>query len=684
MQSEIDLKKEVILRNSQEPYRVKKLEEIDQDESIERELRFVLNRLTPENFQKLIINLLNLPLNTQDRLNNAVSIIYQNALHEELYSHLYAQACKLMSQIKVPFEHVSFKFISFLTILLKKCEKEFDSDYHKDKYYEYLVKEAEFVSDKQKRQELLFQANQQLEKAKQNYIGNVTFLAELYNMDILDDAIMDEGIKQLFEKQEKDEENLECLCKLLTRIGSKYDNIKNKDKINDYFEHLRDIYEKRYSLSARIRFMIMNLIELRENKWKPRHQTGPKRIEEIRSQVMTETQAKQLQFAKTVPQTQIEFMVADGRRFSLFYGYSHHILDHLKFREDFDRILDYIIKVDPDRHSDLFEAIICISMDRSDQLRDLIGEFFYQNLKCKVLRLDQFEIGLRKVLVKALESYVKGFKFPKKLSQILVNLFRLDFLKLGFLKQSFEPIKHDQLCARLMARTLKAAEEQIGHQNIADIFELSGLDFDYFFENFENDEDKRDFFKEMRIEWVSTVNEHKGQNVALIESFKEKLESIFKETGAEPLAVLDKIEPQFHNQETKTKEFIRALTVVFFENALYHKSLDKEKFKKMENILTNFVKEHPDLQLEVLYSLQVFAYHLKYETSIFLKIFLIKVLTFHKDFLPVSFALLYSDEIIDRKVFYKWMNNPRGKGHGIAQVKLSYFFEHISRPDYEL
>lgn len=617
MQSELDLKKEADLSQSKEPYRVKKPEEIDEDESIERELRFVLNRFTPDNFQKLIINLLNLPLNTQDRLNNAVSIIYHNALNEELYSHLYAQACKLMSQINVPFEHVSFKFINFLTILLKKCENEFDSDYHKDKYYEYLIKEAEFVTDEQKRNELFAKANQQLEKAKQNYIGNVTFLAELYNIDLLDDAILDEGIKRLFEKQEKDEENLECLCKLLTRVGPKYDNIKNKDKVNDYFEYLRDIYEKRYSLSARIRFMILNLIELRENNWKPRHQTGPKRIEEIRNEVMAEIQSKQLEFSKTVPQTKIEFIVADGRRFSLFYGYSHHILDHLKFREDFDRVLDYILKVDPDRHNELFEALICISMDRSDQLRNLIGEFFYQNLKGKLLRLDQFEIGLRKVLIKAFESYVKGFKFPKKLSQILVNLFRLDFLKLDFLKKSFEPIRHDQLCARIMARTLRAAEEQIGHQNIADIFELSGLDFDYFFENFENEEDKRDFFKEMKIEWISTINEHTRQNVALIESFKEKLEAIFKETGAEPLAVLDRIEPEFHKEETKTKEFIRALTVVFFENALYHKSLDREKFKKMENILVNFVKEHPDLQLEVLYSLQVFAFHLKYETSIF-------------------------------------------------------------------
>ncbi|RNA41890.1 eukaryotic translation initiation factor 4 gamma 1-like isoform X1 [Brachionus plicatilis] len=667
MQSELILKKDVDLHHSQDPYRVQNADEIDEDQSIERQLRFVLNRLTPENFQKLVINLINLPLNTQERLNTAVNIIYQNALNEELYSHLYAQACKLMSQIKVPFEHVSSKFISFLSILLKKCEKEFDTDYHKDKYYEYLVKEAEFVTDEQKRKQLLDQANEQLEKAKQNYIGNVSFLAELYNMDLLDDAILHEGIKRLFEKQEKDEENLECLCKLLTRVGPKFDNYKNKEKIDDYFEHLRDIYEKRFSISARIRFMILNLIELRENNWTPRHESGPKRIEEIRNQVLAEREERELRFAQTVPQTQIEFMVADGRRYSLFYGYAHHILDQLKYREDFDRVLGYILKVDPDRHSELFEALICISMDKSDQQRDLIGEFFYQNLKSKVFKLDQFKMGLRKVLLKALESYMKGYKFPKKLSQILANLIRLDFLDISFLKDAFEPVKRDQLCARIMAKTLKLAAEQIGCQNVSDIFELSGLDFNYFFENFENEVDRRDFFKEMRIEWVSTIHEHQRQSVELIQSFKEKLEVIFRETGEEPLAVLDRIEPEFHKEETKTKEFIRALSVVFFEKVLHHKRIDSDKFKKMENILVNFVKEHLDLQLEMLYSVQVLAFHMKYETN----------------FLPVSFMLLYSDEIVERKAFFKWMNNPRGKGHGIAQVFLSSFFEHISRPQTE-
>ncbi|CAF0823993.1 unnamed protein product [Brachionus calyciflorus] len=666
MESELILKKDVELHHTQDPYRVRKSEELDEDESIERELRFVLNRLTPQNFQKLILNLLNLPINSEERLRLAVDIIFQNAISEELYSHLYAQACKLMSQIQVPFEHVSTKFINFLTILLKKCEKEFDSDYHKDKYYEYLIKEAEILTDEEKRKEILTKANEQLERAKQNYIGNIAFLGEIYNMSLLDDAIIHEGIQRLFEKQEKDEENLECLCKLLTRIGHKFDNEKNKEKLNEYFDMLKNICDKRYSISLRIRFMILNLIELRENNWKPRHETGPKRIDDIRKEAQIEKEKKLLEFGPTLGETRIEYITVDGRRHTLFYGYAHHILDHLKFKENFDRILDYINKVDVERHNDLFEALISISMDRSDQDRDLLGEFFYENLKEKKLNLVQFTLGLRKILIKALESYVKSFKFPRKLSQILVNLFRVDFLDLGFLKESFEPIKHDQLCARVMAKTLRSAAERIGCHNVCDLFELSGLDFNYFFENFENEEDRIDFLREMKIDWVRIQHEHIKQNVELIEEFKEKLEAIFKETGSEPLAVIDRIEPEFHKEETR-KEFIRALTVVFFENCMMNRKIDKEKFKKHEKILLNYIQEHNDLKLEVLYCVQVLAFHMKYKPNI----------------LKDSFQLLHDDNLIDKKVFYKWINNPVGKGHGMAQVFLNDFFESLSRPKSE-
>lgn len=667
MESDLILKKDVELHHAKDPYRVKKPEELGEDESIERELRFVLNRLTPQNFQKLVIKLLNLPINSEERLQQAVNLVFQNALNEEIYSHLYAQACKLMSQIHVPFEHVSSKFISFLTVLLKKCEKEFDTDYQKDKYYEYLLKEAEIIQDEEKRKELLTKANEQLEKAKENYIANVAFLGELYNMDLLDDAIMHEGIQRLFEKHEKDEENLECLCKLFTRIGLKFDKEKNKENMKDYLQILRDISEKRYSISSRIRFMILNLLELHERNWKPRHDTGPKRIDEIRKEVQIEKEATITEFGPSLAESKLEYITVDGRRHTLFYGYAHHILDHLRFKENFDRVLDYINKVDVEKHSDLFEALISISIDKTDQERDLIGEFFYEHLKEKKLSLEQFKIGLKKVLMKALESYIKSFKFPKKLSQILVNLFRVDLFDLGFLKESFEPIRHDQLCARIMAKTLRVATERIGVHNVCDLFEISGLDFDYFFENFDSQEDKIDFFREMRIDWITVQHEHLKQNVEMIQSYKEKLETIFHETGDEPLAVLDRIEPEFHKNETKTKEFIRALTVTFFEKVMTNRKFDEQKFKKREKILQNFIQEHEDLELEVLYSIQVLAFHMRYQPNI----------------LNQSFNLLYNDGLVDKKVFYKWMNNPRGKGHGMAQVFLNDFFESISRPRVE-
>jgi translation initiation factor 4G len=60
---------------------------------------------------------------------------------------------------------------------------------------------------------------------KRRYLGTIRFIGELFMMSMLTVRIMHECVERLLSgyKKTKDEDRLECLCKLLATIGAKMD-----------------------------------------------------------------------------------------------------------------------------------------------------------------------------------------------------------------------------------------------------------------------------------------------------------------------------------------------------------------------------------------------------------------------------------------------------------------------------
>ena len=101
---------------------------------------------------------------------------------------------------------------------------------------------------------------------------SLRFIGELFKLSMLTEGIMHDCINRLL-KIESDEENLECLCKLLTTIGKDIDTEKAAKNMKDHFEKLEKIIGKKAKsvvkeplvpISSRIRFMILDVIELRQ------------------------------------------------------------------------------------------------------------------------------------------------------------------------------------------------------------------------------------------------------------------------------------------------------------------------------------------------------------------------------------------------------------------------------------
>ena len=114
---------------------------------------------------------------------------------------------------------------------------------------------------------------------------------------MLTESIMFDCIERLL-KQESDEENIECLCRLLTTIGKELDKPNNQAKMKSAFERLDKITKKKDIVSARIRFMILDVIDLRRGDWVPRRKdAAPKKIDEIRREAAEEQMRKEAEIA---------------------------------------------------------------------------------------------------------------------------------------------------------------------------------------------------------------------------------------------------------------------------------------------------------------------------------------------------------------------------------------------------
>ncbi len=70
---------EILIGKAENPYVIKKLAniELNEEEELFREVRSILNKLTPENLQKLTGSLINLPITTESRLKGSIDIIFE-------------------------------------------------------------------------------------------------------------------------------------------------------------------------------------------------------------------------------------------------------------------------------------------------------------------------------------------------------------------------------------------------------------------------------------------------------------------------------------------------------------------------------------------------------------------------------------------------------------------------------
>merc|ERR1719270_836146 len=266
-------------------------------QELRRKSLAILNKLTPQNLDTVVEKFEGLPIDSFEKLSLCMELIFQKALDEPNFSATYAQMCLALGNKKVP-DETGQGVTSFRKLLIMRCQQEFEKDYmeglDREKYVNDINKATN--EDDKKRIKMEFEANEM--KLKKRSLGNIRFIGELYKLSMLTARIMHECVRKLLTSNPSDEEALECLCRLLTTVGQALDKetndrlakgpIQGLVDLGSYFKEMMKLVEQKKT-SARVRFLMQDVIELRLNGWKKRREdAGPKTIDQIHKEIEKE------------------------------------------------------------------------------------------------------------------------------------------------------------------------------------------------------------------------------------------------------------------------------------------------------------------------------------------------------------------------------------------------------------
>ncbi|XP_040578208.1 eukaryotic translation initiation factor 4 gamma 1 isoform X2 [Lepeophtheirus salmonis] len=289
----------------------------DSMEDLGKKIRSILNKLTPQKFDDLVQKFNELTIDSEAKLTHAIELIFEKAIDEPNYSVAYARMCEVLQQKNV--NNAKFK-----PMIISKCQNEFEKAYmspeEKKKYLEDLSA-AKSETDKKAIKEDF--AMREL-RARRRSLGNIRFIGEIFKRGLLTIQIMHGCINELLTSH--DDESLESLCRLLTTVGKKVEN-ETKLSLNSgksvdqrvrsmekYFQYIQDLIEgrpfgiknpgemtvSRDPISNRIRFMLLDVVDLRKRDWVPRRDVaGPKTIDQIHRDMAREKQANALNTINT-------------------------------------------------------------------------------------------------------------------------------------------------------------------------------------------------------------------------------------------------------------------------------------------------------------------------------------------------------------------------------------------------
>jgi translation initiation factor 4G len=129
----ISLSADVKLNESENAWKPKKRQELSEDDRSElddlvKKVRSIVNKITPEKFDKLMGQVKDLKIDTQEKLEGVINLIFLKAIDEPSFSHVYAKMCHdLSTYVRLKTDVGEGEtVISFKRLLIMRCQQEYE------------------------------------------------------------------------------------------------------------------------------------------------------------------------------------------------------------------------------------------------------------------------------------------------------------------------------------------------------------------------------------------------------------------------------------------------------------------------------------------------------------------------------------------------------------------------------
>ena len=259
---------------------------------VQRKVKAALNKMTPEKFDKISDQVLEIAGQSKNEpdgrtLRQVIQLTFEKACDEAHWAGMYAKFChKMLTTMSNDVRDETIRDNKtgeavaggalFRKYLLNRCQEEFERGWQAnlpDKP-EGETQEAALLSD-----EYYVAA-----AAKRRGLGLIQFIGQLYTLRMLTIRIMHQCVLRLLDFEgDPDEIAVENLTTLLRAVGGTMSGDENgRTLLDQYFERINGALLKSSTLASRPRFMIMDLVDLRNKGWRGKDDAkGPKTLDQI-------------------------------------------------------------------------------------------------------------------------------------------------------------------------------------------------------------------------------------------------------------------------------------------------------------------------------------------------------------------------------------------------------------------
>ncbi|KAI9251737.1 armadillo-type protein [Sporodiniella umbellata] len=303
------------VQSEPEPAKTEETEEPEEKlipkDMIIRKVKSLLNKLTLEKFDSISMQIWEYAKQAEkercaESLQTVIDLIFDKACDEPGFAVMWAQLAKKLFDLTATNEKIKNEDIVdektnqavwggalFRKYLLMRCQDDFYKGWKSD-----IPKIDESAPDV-----MLTDEYYAAVKAKRRGLGLVQFIGELYKFQMLSNNVMKECLRRLCSNIETPEdEETETMCKLITTVGRVFEVSEsgNKQWLDVYFSRMKEMYDSK-TLSSRVKFMIMDVMDLRKSRWTLKRaggQTGPSTIAQIHQEAKKANEEKEKETMK--------------------------------------------------------------------------------------------------------------------------------------------------------------------------------------------------------------------------------------------------------------------------------------------------------------------------------------------------------------------------------------------------